>query len=394
MKKFCNGFILLFLMISLSMLTAAVCYASDDPAYDKAYEVYQNQGGIQAMPMMKQCAENGSIPAMWILGWIYIHDVDGSETNYSDGAAWMTKYMRAPVAPAREYAIYELASLYWRGGHGLGKDLPYSRYLFELLAEPNWTGDGTREPRAQLVKLTGDYILADTKNDPDYEKAGNAFKKNRPKDALPLLKQSAENKNKDAMEILGMMYKCGLGTKQDYAEAASWYKKAAENGSSYAMLNMAKLYENGRGVAKDEVQAKDWYKKSIIAGNKEAKFLLEEKIKKEPLDQAGAIEIVKMLKYSREGAPWGTVINKVILKPKWEYYYNDKDGHVVKLRGYYEDAQKEKSSITIAYVLECTPHIDNPEKETRDYYIKGIYSAVKNGQMAPGIPDWLAFELE
>ena len=73
-----------------------------------------------------------------------------------------------------------------------------------------------------------------------------------------MLKQSAENKNKDAMEILGMMYKCGIGTKQDYAEAVSWYKKAAENGSSYAMLNMAKLYENGRGVTKDEVQAKDW----------------------------------------------------------------------------------------------------------------------------------------
>ena len=67
---------------------------------------------------------------------------------------------------------------------------------------------------------------------------------------------------------------------------------------------------------------------------------------------------------------------------------------MVKLRGYYEDAQKEKSSITIMYILDCTPHIDNPEKETRDYYIKGIYSAVKNGQMAPGIPDWLAFELE
>ncbi len=33
---------------------------------------------------------------------------------------------------------------------------------------------------------------------------------------------------------------------------------------------------------------------------------------------------------------------KFILKPKWEYYFNDQDGHVVKLRGYYEDGQKEK----------------------------------------------------
>ena len=69
------------------------------------------------------------------------------------------------------------------------------------------------------------------------------FVKNKPKDALAPLKQSAEYKNPDAMEVLGTMYKYGIGVKQDYSEAGSWFRKAAEKELSYSMLNMGKLYE-------------------------------------------------------------------------------------------------------------------------------------------------------
>ncbi len=393
MYKIYKGFILLSFLFLFALMPACNVYASDDPEYDNAYAVYQNQGGGKALPLMKQCAEKGNPTAMWMLAWIYVHNLDDANTNYIEGAAWFKRCLENPSLSlsTEQYSMYELGTIYWSGGHGLEKDIPYARYLFEGLVEAGWNGDGTRDPNGQLLKLVAEYILKDTKNDADYEKAGKAFKKNRPKEALPLLKQSAEYKNIDAMELLGMMYKCGVGTKKDYMEAATWYRKAAELGSSYSMLNMAKFYDNGQGVTQDEIMAKDWYKKSVLAGNKEARALMGEKMKRKPLEEPAAIEIVNKLRYAKNGAPWGAVINKFILKPKWEYSYDDKNGHVVKLRGYYEDAQKEKCSITIVYVLNCTPNV---ETESMDYSIKEIYSSVKNDKMVKSIPDWLAYELE
>ncbi len=64
------------------------------------------------------------------------------------------------------------------------------------------------------------------------------------------------------MEVLGTMYKYGIGVKQDYSETGSWFRKAAEE-ASYSMLNMGKLYEKGNGVTQDDaiagmVQSQHW----------------------------------------------------------------------------------------------------------------------------------------
>ena len=97
MKKFCNGFILLFLMLSLSTLTAAVCYASDDPAYDKAYEVYQNQGGIQGAAFDEAMCGERQHPG-YVDTWLDIHSRRRRfrKRITAMARAWLTKYMRAP----------------------------------------------------------------------------------------------------------------------------------------------------------------------------------------------------------------------------------------------------------------------------------------------------------
>jgi len=57
---------------------------------------------------------------------------------------------------------------------------------------------------------------------------------------------------------LGKLYYEGLGTLQDYVEAAKWYRKAAENGNALAQLWLGTMYISGQGVPVDLVQAHLW----------------------------------------------------------------------------------------------------------------------------------------
>jgi hypothetical protein len=63
---------------------------------------------------------------------------------------------------------------------------------------------------------------------------------------------------------VAVLYEKGLGTPQDFREAARWYVKAAEEGDLEAAYNVAAFYETGTGVDKNVELARKWYV-SIIA---------------------------------------------------------------------------------------------------------------------------------
>ncbi|MEN6380919.1 MAG: tetratricopeptide repeat protein [Synergistaceae bacterium] len=380
-----------FLSLFLFLLVSPGPVYAGSPEYDQAYAVYQNQGAAAAAPLFKKIVENTPDPdAMWMLGYIYKNQ-SNFDTMYAESAKWFKNYLQFPFVK-KDFAMHYLGQIYKTGGYGVEKDLAKARIYIETLVESGWSEPNYAVyPIVDLTEVMGQQMAGYTKDDTDYVKAGKAFVKNKPKDALAPLKQSAEYKNPDAMEVLGTMYKYGIGVKQDYFEAASWFRKAAEKELPYSMLNMGKLYDKGNGVTQDDAIARDWYKKSALAGNEEAKTILTEKMTKDPIEPAIAIEMIGKMRYAKDGLPWGEVVNKFILKPKWEYYYNDQEGHVVKLRGYYEDGQKEKNSITIWYYVKCEPNIADG---TRAYSIKQLYYAVKDEKSKKGIPDWLAYELE
>ncbi len=377
--------VFLFISVPAGLVNAA------GPEYDQAYAVYQNQGAGAAAPLFKKIVENTPDPdAMWMLGYIYKNQAN-FDTMYAESAKWYKNYLQFPFVK-KDFAMHELGQIYKTGGYGVEKDLVKARIYFETLVESGWSDPNyARYPLNDLTEVMGEQMTGYTKDDTDYVKAGKLLAKNKPKDALAPLKQSAEYKNPDAMEVLGTMYKYGLGAKQDYFEAASWFRKAAEKELPYSMLNMGKLYDKGNGVTQDDTIAREWYKKSALAGNEEAKTILTEKMVRDPLEPETAIEMIGKMRYAKDGLPWGEVVGKFILKPKWEYYFNDQDGHVVKLRGYYEDGQKEKNAITVWYYLKCEPNI---AEGTRAFSIKQLYSAVKDEKSKQGIPDWLAYELE
>ena len=59
--------------------------------------------------------------------------------------------------------------------------------------------------------------------------------------------------------LLGICYKEGIGTEQNYIAALEWYRKAADQGFGAAYSNLAWMYKNGKGVEKDEKKAFEQY---------------------------------------------------------------------------------------------------------------------------------------
>ena len=50
---------------------------------------------------------------------------------------------------------------------------------------------------------------------------------------------------------IGKLYASGLGTVQDYGEAANWFQRSADTGYQYAQYALGGLYYQGKGVAQD-----------------------------------------------------------------------------------------------------------------------------------------------
>lgn len=71
---------------------------------------------------------------------------------------------------------------------------------------------------------------------------------------------------------IGKMLCYGLGTKQDYKQAFTWFLKSAQEGNKFAQYSLANLYYYGNGVEKDLSQAFLWYRKSSEQGQPYASY--------------------------------------------------------------------------------------------------------------------------
>ena len=69
----------------------------------------------------------------------------------------------------------------------------------------------------------------------------------------------AEEGDNFAQNRLGMLYRDGKGTEQNFEKAAGLFKKAAEDGFIGAYWNLGRLYEEGLGIEQDYIQAFKWY---------------------------------------------------------------------------------------------------------------------------------------
>lgn len=160
--------------------------------YYEGLGVWRNHA--EAVKWLRKAAEQGLVPAQYVLGRAYLFPGPGIERNAAEAVKWLRKAAERGDADAQ---------------HFLG--LAYDRGL------------GVRTDHAEAAKW---YRLA------------------------------AEQGHMAAQEGLGTIYSMGgFGVPRDYAEAAKWYRRAAEQGDTFSLQQLGLMYRWGRGVPQDWLKA-------------------------------------------------------------------------------------------------------------------------------------------
>ncbi len=94
------------------------------------------------------------------------------------------------------------------------------------------------------------------------QEAREALKAGRYEEALKELLPLVEQGDAEAQYNLGILYRDGLGIKQDYKMAVALFGKSAEQGFVDAQYNLAVLYGEGKGVEQDFTRAVALYRKA------------------------------------------------------------------------------------------------------------------------------------
>ncbi|MCK7613155.1 tetratricopeptide repeat protein [Roseibium sediminicola] len=114
--------------------------------------------------------------------------------------------------------------------------------------------------------------------------------------ALGLATPLAEQGDKAAQALMGVLHEAGLGIRQDKAKAADWYRLAAASGDAGSAMQLGQLYLLGTGVDTDKKKAADYFQQAADAGNASALYNLAlpyQEGEGRPFDEAKARELLE-----------------------------------------------------------------------------------------------------
>lgn len=219
---------------------------------------------LEYLDELKKRADEGDVEAL--------HDYASAIVDEEPDVAF--RYMKMAADSLDPRAINDLA-VYYIEGTGCLQDIDMAYALFKKAAD---LGD----PHAQR-----NYALSIEANDP--------------KLAYKYMIMSANQKNRDAMNDLGVYYKEGIGTNKSLDKAQEWFKKSADmadengcrnyanlmvdknpkeafkymsfsanKGNGDALYELGQFYKYGIGVDKDNDKYLENLKNSAYAGNKKA----------------------------------------------------------------------------------------------------------------------------
>ena len=156
---------------------------------------------------------------------------------------------------------YKLARKYLYGSEDVPQDFDKAYSLFLLEAE-----SGNALAMHDLGRMFADGLGREI----DLQTARECYEK-----ALAAFLSAEEEKPKPYLEYrIGKMYAAGLGTDQDYGQAASWFQEAVDKNHKYAQYSLGSLYYRGQGVSQDYAQALRLYTLSAYQGNPYADYEL------------------------------------------------------------------------------------------------------------------------
>ena len=104
----------------------------------------------------------------------------------------------------------------------------------------------------------------------DFDAGLNALNAGEYETAYEIWRHMAEQGHASSLQMIGLMYREGIGVAQDYAEAARWYSAAAEQGNHWAQFTLGLMYAYGKGVIQDYSTAHMWFNIAASQGNSNA----------------------------------------------------------------------------------------------------------------------------
>jgi TPR repeat protein len=131
-----------FVQQLIDLNSALLARAKSATKYDEALAVYEAKEYSKAFPVMKEAAELGSLPAMSILGSMYLLG-RGARENGVEAERWLKR----AVDSGFEGAISVLGMAYATGSAKIRIDIPLARQLLTQAAEK---GD---QQSARMLKM-------------------------------------------------------------------------------------------------------------------------------------------------------------------------------------------------------------------------------------------------
>jgi TPR repeat protein len=119
-----------FIQQLIDLNTALLAKARSATKYDEALALYEVKEYSKAFPVMKEAAELGSLPAMSILGSMYLLG-RGVPENGAEAERWL----KQAVEGGDEGAISILGMAYATGSAKIRVDIPLARQLLTQAAE-------------------------------------------------------------------------------------------------------------------------------------------------------------------------------------------------------------------------------------------------------------------
>lgn len=189
-------------------------------------------------------AEGNEPEAQYQVGMSYVYGILDQPKNVELGV----EYLKKAAAAHFPQAQYALATLYLDGHPVLEDRYQAIDYLYE------GANLGLVDGQIKLAKVLLEFSL------PQYDRA-----------ALYWVTQAANQKNVEAMYLLGNFYFDGIGAQVDYKKAFEIFTELANQNHALSQLKLGQMYYYGQGVEKDLPVAKKYFLKAARKGEEEAK---------------------------------------------------------------------------------------------------------------------------
>ena len=264
---------------SLAETGDASCQALLGTLYKTGNHVPRNNE--LSLKWLNQSAESGNPIGQEVLGDTLLHGRSGVEKNLSKAYELFMK----SSARGHYYADNQLGFMHRYGIH-VSKNLSEAFRYIQFAA-----GKGNPPAQAQLADL---YRL------------GEGVPRN-PDLAFQWALKSSEQKWPGGFNILGLLFRDGIGVRQDSERAISLFKEAIATGRSpVSYSNLGAMYFRGTGVPVNRLEARKWFEAGARVNDGDSFVFLSDihlsLAKNSPADQAKAFEYAtKAVSLNRSG---------------------------------------------------------------------------------------------